>query len=60
MPDIEHHISEVDKTLSMLRQTWMEAKFDDKPKWLKRINAALETRLVFMKLRDGMAAQSIP
>lgn len=45
-------ITEHDKTLSMLRRQWIEAAPADKPKWLARIDAALDERLRLMALRD--------
>ena len=43
----------LDKTLSMVREGWMEAKIADKPKWMDRINLMLEERFRLMSLRDA-------
>lgn len=37
MNDLEH-IAEIDKTLAILRESWLEAKLRDKPKRYLRIN----------------------
>ena len=47
-------IEELDKTLSMTRTFWMDARSnDDKKKWYKRLDELLEERLRLMKLRDA-------
>lgn len=46
-------IVEHDKTLSMLRGQWMDAKPPEKTKYMDRINSALDERGRIMKLRDG-------
>jgi hypothetical protein len=50
-------IDELDKTLAMLRGFWMAAKSPkEKAEVFKKIDAALDDRLRYMKLRDGVAA----
>ena len=49
-------IAEHDRTLSMLRKQWMEAEPKDQPKYMERINAALDERLRLMALRDETPA----
>jgi hypothetical protein len=47
-------IEELDKTLSMARGCWMDARSnEDKTKWYKRLNELLEERSRLMKLRDA-------
>lgn len=46
-------IEELDKTLSMARGCWIDARStDDKRKWYKRLDELLEERSRLMKLRD--------
>ena len=49
-------IAEHDRTLSMLRNQWMEAEPKDQTKYMERINAALDERLRLMALRDETPA----
>lgn len=51
-------IAEHDRTLSMLRKQWMEAESKDQPKYMERINAALDERLRLMALRDETPAMA--
>lgn len=51
-------IAEHDRTLSMLRKQWMEAETKDQPKYMERINAALDERLRLMALRDEAPAMA--
>ena len=51
--EYQRHIAELDKTLSMLRERWMESKLADKSKWMDRINSMLDERLRLMSLRDN-------
>ena len=51
--EYQRHIAELDKTLSMLREGWMESKPADKSKWMDRINSMLDERLRLMSLRDN-------
>ena len=44
-------ISELDQTLSMFRKSWMESSANEKPRWWKLINKALDERLALMALR---------
>lgn len=53
-------IAEMDKTLSMLRESWMAAVMEEKPRWLDRLNAMLDERFRLMKLRDGAPNQLSP
>lgn len=47
-------IEELDKTISMARTCWMEARStDDTKKWYKRIDELLEERMRLMKARDA-------
>ncbi len=51
-------IAELDKTISMVRTYWMEARDDgEKRKTLNRLNELLDERLRLMSARD--AAQSL-
>ena len=46
-------IEELDKTLSMSRTCWMDARAnDEKSKWRKRLDELLEERFRLMGLRD--------
>ena len=54
--EYQRHIAELDKTLSMLREGWMESKPADKSKWMDRINSMLDERLRLMSLRDNAPA----
>ena len=49
----QQNIVELDKTLSMVSEGWMEAKIADKPKWMDRLNLMLEERFRLMHLRDA-------
>lgn len=46
-------IMEHDKTLSLLRSQWMDAKPPEKTKYMDRINSALDERLRLMSIRDS-------
>jgi hypothetical protein len=47
-------IEELDKTISMTRTFWMDARTnEDKAKWYKRINELLDERFRLMGLRDA-------
>jgi hypothetical protein len=47
-------IEELDKTISMTRTFWMDARTnEDKKKWHKRIDELLEERMRLMNLRDA-------
>lgn len=48
----EHHIHHIDAQLSLLRESYMEARGQKRGKWLGLINKALDERLVHMKERD--------
>lgn len=50
---IELLIIELDKTLSMLRDGWIEAKEENKLKWMDRIDSILDKRLELMAIRDN-------
>lgn len=52
-PEYDRHIAELDKTLSMIRKGWMDAKPAEKPKWMDQIDSMLDERLRLMSLRDG-------
>lgn len=56
--EYEKLIAEHDRTLSMLRKQWMEADPKDKPKYMERINAALDERLRLLALRDETPAMA--
>lgn len=45
-------IAKVDEGLAIIRDAWLESTPKQKPKWQSRIDAALDERLVFMKIRD--------
>lgn len=47
----ESAITELDVTLSMLRQSWLDAVPAQKPRWFTLINQALDERLLLMALR---------
>ena len=53
MTEPERLIAECDKTLQLLRESWMDAKPDDKLKWMNRINILLEERHKHMVHRDN-------
>jgi hypothetical protein len=47
-------IEELDKTISMTRTFWLDARTsEDKKKWYKRIDELLEERMRLMNLRDA-------
>ena len=46
-------ISELDRTIDLLRTHWLEAQFKDKARWLSRIDTTLDERLRLMALRDA-------
>ena len=46
-------ITECDKNLSLLRESWLEAKVEKKGRWLELINQSLDERLRLMALRDA-------
>jgi hypothetical protein len=46
-------IVELDKTLSLLREGWTDAKPADKSKWMDRIDSMLDERFRLMSLRDA-------
>lgn len=49
-------IAELDKTLSMVRSIWLDAKdAAEKTKWRVRIDELLDERLRLMKCRDALA-----
>jgi hypothetical protein len=48
----ESSITELDATLSMLRQSWLDAQPAEKPRWWKLINQGLDERLLLMELRS--------
>jgi len=48
-------IAQLDETLSILRESWMDAKEEKKPEWMNKINAKLDERSRLMKLRDANA-----
>jgi hypothetical protein len=51
-------IAQLDKTLSMVRSLWMDAKAsDEKNKWRVRLDELLDERSRLMKARD--AAQTV-
>lgn len=52
MSEVTFMITEVDRTLSMLREFWMKGKPDEQPKMMDRINVALDRRSELMKKRD--------
>lgn len=47
-------IADQDKSLSTLREFWMESRDGDKAKWRTRIDAALDERLRLMNIRDSI------
>lgn len=52
--EYETLIAAHDRTLSMLRQCWQEAKGpEERSNWLGKINQALDDRIRFMKARDA-------
>lgn len=40
----KQQIQQIDKTLSLLREMWLDSKPEDKPKFMERINAILDQR----------------
>lgn len=50
-PTAEELITELDATLTMLRQSWIDAKPAEKNRWFSLINKALDERLELMRLR---------
>jgi hypothetical protein len=53
MTEAQRLIEECDKTLSMLRDSWMEAPADKKAKWMDRIHIMLDERNKHMQVRDA-------
>jgi len=48
-------IEELDKTISMTRTFWIDARTnEDKAKWYKRVDELLEERMRLMNLRDAV------
>ena len=47
----EAAIAELDATLAMFRKSWLEAKPDEKAKWWRLINKALDEHIALMALR---------
>lgn len=54
MTNITEQIEQIDEKLSLLRESWQDAKLDKKTRWMKMINEALDERLVLMEKRDNM------
>lgn len=54
--EYEKLISEHDKTLSLLRQSQIDASPAMKAAWQERIDAALDERIRLMALRDAVPA----
>lgn len=44
--DNAKQISQVDEKLSILRESWMEAKPENKARWMSRIDTALDERIL--------------
>ncbi len=54
-------LGELDKTLSMVRGFWIEARDDnERTKSMKRLNELLDERLRLMKARDAAVEMSQP
>lgn len=49
-------IAQVDEKLTILRESWMDSKPEKKSHWMAKIDAALDERSKFMKLRDAIPA----
>lgn len=47
-------IQKIDDTLSILRESWMDASEDKKAKWMKLIDENLDKRCKLMSIRDNM------
>lgn len=45
-------ITEVDKTIKLVREFWVDAAVKEKPKYMERIDGLLDERLRLMKIRD--------
>lgn len=45
-------IAKVDEGLTIIREAWLESTAEQKQKWQNRIEAALDERIVLMKIRD--------
>lgn len=45
-------IADLDKTISMIRESWLDAKPESKPKYMDRLNSLLDERYRLMQLRD--------
>lgn len=54
MTNITEQIEQIDEKLSLLRESWQDAKLDKRTRWMKMINEALDERLVLMEKRDNM------
>lgn len=48
-------ITETDKNLALLRESWLEAVKEKKSRWMVLIDQALDERSRLMKLRDSAA-----
>jgi hypothetical protein len=46
-------IAQVDEKLSILRESWLDAKPEKKAVWMTKIDAALDERSKLMRIRDG-------
>lgn len=46
-------IAECDKNLALLRESWLEAQVEKKPRWLHLIDQSLDERLRLMAMRDA-------
>jgi hypothetical protein len=51
---ITSEIQKIDDTLSILRESWMDAGEDKKAKWMKMIDDQLDQRFKLMGIRDNM------
>ena len=51
--EVARLIKQCDDTLHLLRESWLDAKLDDKPKWMNRINIMLDERFRHMQTRDN-------
>lgn len=45
-------IAKLDQMLSILRESWMDSQPQKKSHWMAKIDAALDERIKFMKIRD--------
>ncbi len=46
-------IADLDKTISMIREIWLDVKPEWKDKYVDRLNKLLDERSRLMKLRDA-------